>query len=338
MSLTDFIKDKLSWIISLIVLNFFIIFVLWLFNSSNFLIVYIIFFINMLFLVNFFIEFLKKVKFYNQLNEKIENLDKKFLIQELIKRPEFIEGTILYDTILEVNKNMIENINSYKINSEEYREYIELWVHEIKTPIASTKLIIENNTNEVTKSIEEEVEKIDDYIEQVLYYSRSNNVEKDYFIKKTNLDEVINEVVLKNKKFFINNKISLEKNDIDININIYTDVKWLIFILNQIISNSIKYCINDFPKITILTIKEKDSVILEIKDNGIGIEEKDISRVFEKGFTGSNGRFIQKTTGMGLYICKKLCDKLGYNISIKSKINKETVVRIKFPKNSMLEF
>lgn len=336
MSLISFIKDKFGWIVSILLLNFFIVLLLWLFNSSKFLIIYIIFFVNVIFLINLFAEFFKKAKFYNELDEKTSNLDKKFLIQELIKRPDFIEGQIVFDSIEQINKNMIENINSYKINSEEYREYIELWVHEIKTPIASTKLIIENNNNLITKSIEEEVEKIDGFIEQVLFYSRSNNVEKDYFIKKTNINDVINEVILKNKKNFINNKISLEKNDL--NLDIYTDEKWLVFILNQVISNSIKYCINECPKITIVTMKEKDCVILEIKDNGIGIEQKDLGRVFEKGFTGGNGRKIKKSTGMGLYICKKLCDKLGYNISIKSVINKETIIRIKFPKNSMLDF
>lgn len=336
MSLISFIKDKFGWIVSTLLLNFFIVLLLWLFNSSKFLIIYIIFFVNVLFLINLFAEFFKKAKFYNELNEKTNNLDKKFLIQELINRPDFIEGQIVFDSIEQINKNMIENINSYKSNSEEYREYIELWVHEIKTPIASTKLIVENNKNLITKSIEEEIEKIDEYIEQVLFYSRSNNVEKDYFIKKTNINYVINEVVLKNKKSFINNKISLEKNDL--NLDIYTDEKWLVFILNQIISNSIKYCINESPKITIVTMKEKDCVILEIKDNGIGIKQKDLGRVFEKGFTGKNGRKIKKSTGMGLYICKKLCDKLGYNISIKSVINKETIIRIKFPKNSMLDF
>ena len=124
------------------------------------------------------------------------------------------------------------------LNGEDYKEYIELWIHEIKIPIATSKMIIENNKNEITKSIYEELDKIENYTEQALFYARSNTANKDYIIKKTNLEKIVNNVILKNKAEFIHKKIQLDIHDI--NVEVKTDSKWVIFILNQIINNSIK--------------------------------------------------------------------------------------------------
>ena len=232
---------------------------------------------------------------------------------------------------------MLENVNKYKYMLEDYKEYIELWIHEIKYPIATSKMVIENNKSEVTKSIDEEIEKIENYIEQALFYARSSTVEKDYYIRKTSLQQIVNESIKKNKNILIAKKISLNIHNIENNVN--TDSKWIVFILNQIIQNSIKYMKNSEPsQIEIYAKQQKENVILYVKDNGIGIKRGEITRVFEKGFTGTNGRETnKKSTGIGLYLCKKLCNKLGIAIELNSQQNEGTEVRLVFPKGSYVE-
>lgn len=281
------------------------------------------------------IEFQKKKEFYDNLEKNISELEDKYLISEIINYPEFIEGKILKDTIQETGKSMIENVNKYKHLTEDYKEYIELWIHEIKTPIAASKMIIENNKTQFTKSIEEELDKIENYTEQALFYARSNVVEKDYIITKSNLKEIVNQSILKNKNNLLSNKVSIDLYDLDK--IVYTDSKWLTFIINQIIQNSIKYSNKENKKIEIYAKSESERVNLYIKDNGIGIKKDEISKVFNKGFTGTNGRIQnEKSTGIGLYLCKKLCDRLGIDIEINSEQYKGTKVKIIFPKNSYL--
>ena len=183
---------------------------------------------------------------------------------------------------------MLENVNNYKHLTEEYKEYIELWIHEIKIPIATSKLIIENNKNEITKSIDEELDEIENYTEQALFYARSNTVNKDYVVTKSNLKEIVNEAILKSKRALLSNKISIELNDLEK--EVFTDSKWATFIINQIIQNSIKYSKKEDKKIQLYAKSNNENIILYIKDNGIGIKKGEITRVFEKGFTGENGR------------------------------------------------
>lgn len=198
-------------------------------------------------------------------------------------------------------------------------------------------MIIENNKNEVTKSIAEELQKIENYIEQALYYARSNTVEKDYYIRKVKLKEIVNESIKKNKNVLIQEKILIDIHNLDLEVR--TDNKWIVFILNQIIANSIKYKSQDRKlQLEIYAKQGIENVILYIKDNGIAIKEGEITKVFEKGFTGTNGRLSnKKSTGIGLYLCKKLCDKLGIAIELYSVWNEGTTVRLIFPQNSYLE-
>ena len=249
----------------------------------------------------------------------------------MIEEHNFIIAEEINHILKVVSRDMHENIKYYIDNQKEYKEYIETWVHEIKTPIASSKLIIENNNNEVTKKIDTQIDKVENFVEQVLYYSKSDNVEKDYIIKELNLKDVVTNTVKRNYRDFISKSIKLELEDID-NI-IYSDQKWVEFILNQVISNAIKYSKTKDAKVHISSKNIENAVILTIKDNGVGICEKDINRVFEKGFTGENGRIFGKSTGIGLFLCDKLCNKLGLVLAIESDLNIGTVVRIKFPKS-----
>lgn len=337
MKFTDFLKDKwINILLILFILGTIEIFLM-IYNFGTFVKIYIVVSILTAYFVGLLIEYFIKKSYYKDTINKIEELDRKYMITEIIKTPNFLEGETLKYILDETNKSMRENVNYYKYLQEEYKDYIELWIHEVKIPIATSKLMIENNKSEVTKSIGEELDKIEDYTEEALYYARSNTVEKDYIIRKTNLKEIVNTVVKKNKNQLISMKIKLDIEDIDK--EIYADSKWIIFILNQIIVNSIKYSKEEDRQIKIYSIEAKDKVILFIKDNGIGIKKGEITKVFEKGFTGTNGRINgKKSTGIGLFLCKKLCDKLGIGLEINSIENEGTEVKIIFPKGSYTDF
>lgn len=289
------------------------------------------------YLIGFFIVYYRKRRYYINMQNTLDELEEKYLITEIINAPEFIEGKILKDTLEQVDKSMNDNVNKYKYMQEDYKNYIELWIHEIKIPIATSKMIIENNKNETTKSIDEELDKVENYIEQALFYARSNNVEKDYYIKKVSLKEIVNESIKKNKNVLIHEKVAINIHDIDIQAN--TDSKWIVFVLNQIIQNSIKYRKQkETLEIEMYAKQGKENIVLYIKDNGIGIKKEEITRVFEKGFTGTNGRLSnKKSTGIGLYLCNKLCTKLGIAIELSSIQGKGTEVRLVFPKGSYVD-
>lgn len=306
------------------------------YNVGMFIKIYIPLIIMGLYMISIIIEYFKRKKFYDNLLKMLEELDEKYLITEIIKTPNFLEGQIFKNSLEQIDKSMLENVNKYKYMTEDYKEYIELWIHEIKIPIATSKMVIENNKNAITKSIDEELDKVENYIEQALFYARSNTVEKDYYIRKVFLKEIINESIKKNKSSLIQEKISIDIHDLDIEVN--TDNKWIVFILNQIIQNSIKYRKKENSVIEIYANQGKENVILYIKDNGIGIKQGEITRVFEKGFTGTNGRLSnKKSTGIGLYLCKKLCNKLGIGIELNSVQNEGTEVKLVFPKDSYIE-
>ncbi len=277
--------------------------------------------------------YFRRAGFYKELLARLESLDQKYLITEMIERPDFLEGKLLYDVMIQVNKSMNDRLASYRRASNDYREYIETWVHEVKTPIASSRLMIENNKNEVTRSLETEISRIEGYVEQALFYTRSNSVEKDYIIKKVNLKEMISSCVKKNARALIESRISVQMQDLEE--DVFTDAKWIDFIVGQILSNSIKYRRDQDPQIKIFAEKKENSIRLSICDNGIGIPPQDIRRVFEKGFTGENGRRFTRSTGMGLYLCKKLCEKLGLSISLTSQVGQGALIEILFPKSKM---
>ncbi|MCM1159192.1 MAG: sensor histidine kinase [Bacteroidales bacterium] len=294
--------------------------------------IYLLFSVAAAFLLGNFWEYQIKKDFYRDALGKLEHLDEKYLIVEMLKPASLLEEEILCDILQEANKSMLEKVNEYKHIQAEYKDYIELWVHEIKLPIATSKMIIENNKNEVTKSIGEEIREIEEYTEQALFYARSSYVNKDYYVTKCGLKEMVNESVKRNKEALINKRIGIRVEQMEQ--TVYTDAKWCCFILNQIMQNSIKYRKEERAEICFSAEEKKDKVVLSVRDNGIGIKPEEVKRVFNKSFTGSNGRTGKKSTGIGLYLCRKLCDKLGLGIELSSEEDVGTVVKIIFPKNS----
>lgn len=330
MSLKRYLKDKIISIIIYILLSFVIFLLLLAFKLQTDLMITIIAIIVFMVIIPLIIDYIKKKKFYDFFKNNLNSLDKKYLIQEIITKPNFYEGEILYDSLYEINKSMVENINEYKNNIDDFKEYVEMWIHEVKIPISSL-ILINHNDKKDTKKYALQIKNLDNYIDQILYYVRSEIAEKDFIIKETSLDKIISNVAFKNKDEIIAKNINFIVDVKDI--KILTDSKWLEFILNQIINNSIKYKKEKDSIIKISAIEDNQKVTLKIYDNGIGIIDSDLSRVFEKSFTGENGRDKIKSTGMGLYIVKKLCNKLEHKIEISSEINRYTEIRIIFDKN-----
>mgnify|MGYP000987948929 CR=1 FL=1 len=277
-------------------------------------------------------EYLKRRKFYRSVVRSLEKLDRKFLLAEVLERPSFAEGQLFCDALRESEKSMNDEVAAYRRESQEYREYIETWVHEIKTPISSSRLILENNPGEVSFSLGEEIDRIEDFVEQALFYSRSESLEKDYLIRKTTLHQLVGSALKKHAGLLIGAKTAVRAEGLDR--TVFTDMKWTDFILGQLIANSVKYRSGPL-KISFAGKDRGDSSELTVADNGIGIPEQDLPRVFDKGFTGENGRRGAKSTGMGLYLCKKLCCKMGIGISVFSAPGAGTAVTLVFPKSSM---
>lgn len=331
MKMLDYLKEK-SIFLSVNLMFFIMISTVMYFSNISFVIIFLVFFIWFFPLSTYIlIEYMKYRKYFSNINNILESLDKKYLLPEVLQEPNFMVGENINDILKELSRDMHEQVKHYRNIQEEYREYIEMWVHEIKTPIASSKLLIENNTNEVTRKIDTQMDRIENYVEQVLYYSRSDEVGKDYIIKKVGLSKLVKDVIKRNQRDFISKRISLQLGDLDE--MIYSDTKWVEFILNQIIGNAIKYSKGKDDKIEIYLKKISSAVILTIKDHGVGIIERDLNRVFEKGFTGENGRKFGKSTGIGLYLCKKLTDKLGLGLQVQSEENVGTEISIIFPKS-----
>lgn len=240
------------------------------------------------------------------------------------------------------NKSVIEKIHALEDAQRDYREYLESWVHEIKTPITAISLLGENARktgtggmttdaiSELLRSISIENSKIENCVDIILYLARSEQVYQDYLIREADLLEIVHEVLGKERLLLIRHHVQAEVLCAD---KVFTDKKWIAFILNQLILNSIKYC-GAAPVLRFETRRSKNSVTLAVEDNGTGIRPEDLPQIFEKGFTGSNGRDHENATGMGLYLCKKLCDRLGIALSAQSTYGEGTKMLLTFPLSS----
>ena len=201
MNLKNYLKDKYIYFLIISFTYFIMLSFMWGFKVSKIVILTLTFLYFMLFFILFLIDYLRKYFFYQNLQINLQKLNKKYLICELVSKPDFIEGTILVDTLYEINKSMSENLASYKKQNIEFREYVELWIHEVKIPLSALILYVHNHS--VSPKILKEIENIDEYLEQILYYIRSENSEKDYIIKDVKLKQVMREIMLKIKNVLI---------------------------------------------------------------------------------------------------------------------------------------
>lgn len=330
MRLKEYIEDRAIYCLLIIVMMMVVSFFLMMFRVPSSLVISIILVMAIFGIIIVGYDYYQKRFFYQDFLTKLNDLDKKCLITELIDKPDFLEGQILYDALYQIDKSMYEEIELYQNNLIEFKEYIELWIHEVKLPISSAKLMIHNHENNERK-LKDQISRIENYVEQVLYYARQESSEQDYLIKHCNLNEIVKNVIKKNQDSLLYQKIGIDIQEL--NATVLSDSKWLEFIINQIVSNSIKYRGPEDCLISFNATVDNEDVILEIRDNGIGIKDSEIDHVFEQSFTGENGRLVSSSTGMGLYIVKKLCDKLGHKITIHSTQGEYTKVCLYFNNN-----
>lgn len=275
----------------------------------------------------------RKVQMEKLLN-LAEQLEERYLLSEVMEKPERADDLVYYRLLKLAGKSMLEQVNGVRRERTEYKEYVEQWVHEIKTPITAMKLLCENAHSQETKELLVEIEKVNRYTEQALYYARSEHTEKDYSVREIRLFDVVHQSIAENKYLLLKNGVGIDLQETDD--SVYSDEKWLCFILNQLIVNSVKYR-TEQPVLKFYTERQGNQVILCVQDNGIGIDAGDLQRIFEKGFTGQNGRnALQNSTGIGLYLCRRLCDKLGIGICADSK-GSGTILRLIFHINDFIE-
>ena len=268
-------------------------------------------------------------------------------VEEQAQLPEATDDVeILYHRLLE-NQSIArsESESSAAVRQSRMRDYYSMWVHQIKTPISAMKLLLEAEREELGQlmcdeeqqsafkelsdnldSFEDELFRIEEYVSMALQYQRVSSTENDFVLEKVSLDGVIRDTIKKYAKIMIRRHIGI--NYSGTKKQVYTDEKWLAFILEQILSNAIKYTPQGF--VTIETAEEKDRFFITVKDTGIGIKAEDLPRVFEKGYTGYNGHADKKATGIGLYLCRQMADKLGHTIRMESELGKGTKVWIGF--------
>ena len=234
-----------------------------------------------------------------------------------------------YQELLEIsNEKIVELKSEERITRQNLNDYYGMWVHQIKTPIAAMHVLlqsVEEKTPQLSeiKEIKMELFKLEQYVEMVLTYLRMEDMSGDLKFEEVPLDKILKQSARKYSQMFILQKISLDYKPVEK--TVLTDEKWLEFVVEQILSNALKYT-RTMGKICIYMDEKNGKDCLVIRDNGIGIQAEDLPRVFEKGFTGYNGRADKKSTGIGLYLCKKIMDRMGHKIWIDSEVGKGTRV------------
>ncbi|KNF09599.1 sensor signal transduction histidine kinase [Gottschalkia purinilytica] len=300
---------------------------------------------TILLIVFIVIDYSKKHGFYKGLNMALEENENS---NEIFKLPK--DNSIEHELF---KKLLIKNYDSYENKLEKYREnykdytyFKSRWIHQMKTPVSVIKLMLENeedrNIDETARrnyaSMKEEIEKLSHGLEMALYTLRVNDFEQDFKVERVNILEVVRNIINESKNTFIMNSI-YPKIDVKEDIEVKTDKKWIKFVIRQIISNSIKYSKvkeseNKSVLVTVNTDAEK--TILSIKDKGVGIPKQDLGKVFDPFFTGRNGRIYSESTGVGMYLAKTICNKLGHDISVKSEEGEWTEITIVFYKGRSL--
>lgn len=282
------------------------------------------------------IDFLRRTSWYRQTQKQLEDLDRAYLLHAVVEEPGFADGQICCRWLDDVAQDMNERIAASERSMSDYREYLERWVHEIKMPIATALLTAENHPSPEMRSIQQDLQRIESYVMQVLYYARSSSLQDDYIISACTLESIVDAALKRNARQLIRSGFSIDKDSLDAIVR--TDSKWMGFVLDQIIQNSIKYRKEDSASLRFAQVCAGESCELLIEDTGVGVPDSDLPRLFQKGFTGENGRRFTKATGMGLYISRSLLEKMNLSIRAERGSRGGLLIRIGFPRSTMHTF
>ena len=329
MKIVEYLKDRFKYIILFIIIISIIdiyLFAIDIFKHQYEELLYLNFLILIISFIFFIIDYINLKNKYKDILRCLEmNKD----IDTYLISGKSIEDNIMKGIIENFKSKNNEEVKEYRNSLKELDEYIAKWVHEIKIPISALDIITDRlNSIEDSIDIKNQVAKINFLVNSILYSSRSSSMFEDIFFNKVSLDKIVKSSIKNNSFLLIKNNIEVMLNNLDY--NVFTDIKCISYILDQIINNAIKYS-KEKGKIEFSAKNIENGVVFSIKDYGIGIEKEDIGRVFDKGFTGINGRNrLYKSTGMGLYFAKNMIDKLGHKIEVSSKKDEYTIFNIYF--------
>ena len=299
------------------------------------------------------IDYLRKRAFYRDLEAGAADIEHPLWITEMMDEPDFLEGELAYEALRAVAKAANDDVGAYRRQVADYREYVETWVHEAKSPLAAARLMLDNVADaapmgaagegllDKTAALGDELGRVEGYIEQALFFARSETLDRDYLIRAYSLKELVSGAIKANAHALIAAHVAPFRKNLDF--TVFTDEKWMAFILGQLIQNSVKYAAGEgaelcFTGALVDEGKAGERIELTVRDNGCGVNDADLPRVFDRGFTGENGRVGKRSTGIGLYLVKRLCDKMGLTVRADSVPGEFFAVTIGFSTNKMHYF
>lgn len=320
-----FLREQIPLIVVYITQLVLILFIFWLDGYQNYSICLYAAILSSCLLIGYLIyRYLTHRNFYLRLEEPHTPLD------------EFIEAgsgaplaASLHGLLKSQYRQYQNELHHYQHKLKAHVQFINQWVHQMKTPLSVIHLMIQDEDESRFTAIGDELDRMKKGLDMVLYTARLDEFEHDFYVEMLPIEKVVRSVTSNQKRLFIRNRV-FPSISIEEGLNIASDEKWLSFVLTQIVTNAVRYTPDHNQKIFLNGFKRGANVVLEVQDQGVGIPESDLSRVFDPYFTGENGRKFQESTGMGLYLVKQICDKLGHRVEMESTINKGTAVRIIF--------
>ena len=289
-------------------------------------------------------DWMRKREFFADLERAAEGIEHPLWLSEMVDRPEHLEGAIAFDAVRAIAKTANDDVAASRRQLEDYREFVETWVHEAKSPLAAAHLMLDNMRDdpdqpeggERLERLDSELRRVEGYIDQALFYARSETLDRDYLIRRYTVRTLVNDALRANAPTLIEAHATPELGALDF--EVFTDEKWIAFILGQVVQNSVKYAPASGLRISfearlVAQGTADERVELSVADNGCGVMPADLPRVFDKGFTGENGRTGKRATGIGLYLVKRLCDKMGVGVRADSVAGEGFTITFSFSTN-----
>lgn len=328
MTLREFLSDRLKRIaLQVICAGLATLFLFATGTQPGVLVILLIVFLLVFLTVNMFDFFQQRARLL-ELKSILDGLDRKYLFTECVPQPKGLFERRLFDLTRLAGRDMTGAVSDAQASQREYREYVERWVHEIKAPLTAARLICRELDGDTRRKLTAELSQIEAHVERALFYARAENPEQDCLIRQIELEKIAAQAIENHRSLLIQNGIRVEMKHM--NCAVYTDEKWAIFILGQLLQNAARYREPE-PVITLSAKPLGRQTQLIVHDNGIGIPAHELPRVFERGFTGSNGRIRGGSTGIGLYLCRKLAVFLELELRMDSQEGAGTTVTLTFP-------
>lgn len=285
--------------------------------------------------------YLRQRRLMRKLADIAESADDALELASLLREPGYPEGDLTVNALAAVVREGRREADAERADARAYQQYVEAWVHEIKTPLAAIRLFLANHADSALRPLRRELDRTEGYVEQALYYARSFSVERDYVIAPHNLADLVREAVRSRSGELIEAHVGVDLKGLADAPPVPCDEKWMRFVLGQLVDNAVHYRCDlerdGRPAHISFSARVEEAgtahgrVVLDVRDNGCGISDADLPRVFDRGFTGDNGRTHRRSTGMGLYLVRTLCAKMGLAVVIASGPGQWTCVSLVFP-------